>query len=121
MLMPVLQIVFIVGVLCFFGAITLLLKKNALSLKYSLLWYFSALIMLSVSVFPAIPVFIAKLLGFELASNAIFSLLLFFAILILLSLTSIISKQNEKIKTLIQVNALLEKRVGELEKTTTGR
>ena len=111
----VLQIVFITGVLLFFTVIILFLRKNVLSLKYSLLWLFSAFIMLIVSIFPDISLFIAKLLGFELASNAVFSLLLGFIILVLLSLTSIVSKQSEKIKTLVQINALLDKRIRELE------
>ena len=112
----ILQFSFIAGVFCFFGLILLFLRKKALSLKYSLLWLFSAFIMLIISIFPSVSLFIAKTLGFELASNAVFSLLLSFVILISLSLTSIVSKQNEKIKTLVQVNALLEKRIRELEK-----
>jgi len=58
---------------------------------------------------------IAGLLGFELASNALFSLLLGFVIVILLSLTAIVSRQSERIKTLVQTTALLEKRIRELE------
>jgi len=111
----VLQIVFIIGIFCFLGIIVLFLKRNALSLKYSLLWLLSTFLMLIISIFPNISVYIAMLLGFELPSNAIFSLLLGFTILILLSLTSIVSRQNEKIKTLVQVNALLEKRIRVLE------
>jgi type II secretory pathway component PulJ len=38
-----------------------------------------------------------------------------FVVIILLSLTSIVSKQNERIKTLVQANTLLEKRIRELE------
>jgi len=110
-----LRIVFIFGILCFFGVIVFFFRKAVLSLKYSLLWLFSALIMLVVSIFPNIMEFVARLLGFEVPSNALFSLLLGFVIIILLQLTSIVSKQTERIKTLVQTNALLEKRVRELE------
>jgi hypothetical protein len=91
------------------------LRKKALSLKYSLLWLLSALAMLVLSIFPSVLFFFADLLGFTLASNALFAILLGFVIVILLSLTSIVSRQNEHIKTLTQANALLEKRVRELE------
>jgi len=111
----VLQIVFIAGVLCFFGLIIFFLRKNALSFKYSLLWLFSTSVMLIVSIFPDILMFTANILGFQLISNAVFSLLLGFVIVILLSLTSIVSKQTERIKTLVQTIALLEKRIRELE------
>jgi hypothetical protein len=110
-----LQIVFIAGILCFVGVILFFIRKSALSLKYSLLWLFSAFLMLTASIFPGVLRFIADVLRFELISNAVFSLVLGFAILILLSLTSIVSKQTEKIKTLVQTVTLLEKRVRELE------
>ena len=86
-----------------------------LSLKYTLLWLFSAFIMLIVSIFPDILRTVAKLLGFEIASNAVFSLMLGFVIIILLSLTAIASKQTENIKKLAQTIALLEKNIRELE------
>jgi len=110
-----LQYLFITGVLCFLGIIVSFLRKNALSLKYTLLWLFSAFIMLIVSIFPNILTPFKNVLGFEVVSNAVFSLLLGFVIIILLSITSICSKQTRKIKTLVQVIALLEKRVRELE------
>ena len=110
-----LQIVFISGVLCFLGLIIFFLRKNAFSLKYTLLWLLTAFVMLTVSIFPAILAFFANLLGFELISNAVFSLLLGFIITILFSLTSIVSKQTENIKTLAQTISLLEKRTRELE------
>jgi hypothetical protein len=109
------QIFLVTGVVCFLGIIVYLLRKNALSLKYSLLWLFSATAMLIIGIFPAVLVFISDLLGFTLPSNALFAILLGFVILNLLSLTSIVSKQTEHIKTLVQTNALLEQRIRELE------
>jgi len=112
----ILQYVFIIAVVFFFGIIIFFLRKNAFSLKYTLLWLISGLIMLLVSIFPGILVFISKIFGFQVASNALFTLMLGFFLIILLSLTSIVSRQTEKIKTLAQTIALLEKRVRELEK-----
>jgi hypothetical protein len=112
----VLQIFFVSGSFIFFCTIIIFIKKQTLSLKYSLLWLFATLVMLIISIFPDILRFFADLFGFELSSNALFSLLFGFIIIILLSLTSIVSKQNDKIKNLVQVIALLEKRIRELEK-----
>jgi hypothetical protein len=111
----ILQYFFIIGVVFFFGIIIFFLRKKALSLKYTLLWLVSAFVMLIVSIFPSILVFISEKLGFQVVSNALFALVLGFVLIILLSLTSIVSKQTEKIKTLVQVIAILEKRVRELE------
>ena len=47
--------------------------------------------------------------------NGLFALSVFFIIIILMSLTSIVSKQTEKIRTLTQENALLEERIRKLE------
>jgi len=111
----ILQILFILGALCFFGLILIFLKKNTLSLKYTILWLLLDFVMLLVSAFPPILAFVARLLGFELPANAVFSLLLGFILVILLQLTSIASGQTDKIKALTQTVALLEKRVRELE------
>jgi hypothetical protein len=112
----ILQIFFTIGSFVFLGIIIFFIRKETLSLKYSLLWLFATLVMLIVSIFPGILRYFADIFGFALSSNALFSLLFGFVIVILLSLTSIVSKQTEKIKTLVQANALLEKRVRELEK-----
>jgi len=113
-----LQIYFIAGSFVFFCIIIIFIRKETLSLKYSMLWLFATLIMLIISIFPNILRYFADIIGFALSSNALFSLLFAFIIIILLSLTSIVSKQTEKIKTLVQVIALLEKRIRELEKTS---
>jgi hypothetical protein len=111
----ILQYFFIIGVVFFFVIIIFFLRKKALSLKYTLLWLISCFVMLIISIFPGILTFISKIFGFQVASNALFALILGFFLLILLSLTSIVSGQTEKIKTLTQVIALLEKRIRELE------
>ena len=111
----VLQVLFIIGIIFFFLFLIYCIKRNILSLKYSLLWIFSLFVMLIICIFPDILSFVAHLLGFEIASNALFSFLFTFVILLLISITSIVSKQSEKIKSLIQESALLEKRLRVLE------
>jgi len=111
----ILQYIFIIGVVLFFGIIIFFLRRNTLSLKYTLLWLISGFVMLLISIFPDILAFISNILGFQVASNALFALILGFFLMILLSLTSIVSGQTEKIKTLAQAIALLEKRIREME------
>jgi hypothetical protein len=111
----VLQISIIIGVLFLLGLILFFLRKNAFSLKYALLWLLSVTAMLILGIFPNILVHIAHILGFEIPSNALFTLLLGFVIVILLQQTANISQQADNIKTLIQTIALLEKRIRELE------
>ena len=111
----VLQVSIVSGVVVFFALILLFLRRKAFSLKYALLWMAAATVMLVFGVFPQVLLRLAHALGFEVASNALFTLLLGFVIVILLQQTAIVSRQTEKIKTLAQTTALLEKRVRELE------
>ena len=72
--------------------------------------------MLLLALFPRILDWFAKLIGIYEPTNALFSLIFFCVIIILMSLTAIVSKLNEKNKQLAQSAALLEQRVRELEK-----
>ena len=111
----ILNYFFIAGCILFLGIIIFFLRKNTLSLKYALIWLFSDLGMLILSIFPSVLAYIANFLGFVLLSNAVFTILLAFVIIISLQITSVVSRQSEEIKKLAQANALLEKRVRELE------
>lgn len=116
MISRTLQIVMVLAVTVYFVLLFLLLKKRSLHLKYTLLWIFSGVLMLALAVFPHLLDWFAALIGIYEPTNALFSLIFFCIIIILMSLTAIVSKQNERTKRLAQVVALLEKRVRELEK-----
>ena len=116
MISRTLQIVMLLAVAVYFILLYLLLKKRSLHLKYTLLWIFSGVLMLALAVFPHLLDWFAALIGIYEPTNALFSLIFFCIIIILMSLTAIVSKQNERIKRLAQAVALLEKRVRELEK-----
>lgn len=111
MISKTLQIVMLVAVLLYFVLLFRLLKKKRLNLKYTLLWIFSGLLMLVLAAFPSIMRVLANLLGITLPVNALFALGFFCVLLILMSQTVIISRQNERIKQLSQRFALLEKQV----------
>lgn len=71
--------------------------------------------MLLLSIFPQFINWFTGIVGIYEPTNALFAIIFFCIIIILMSLTSIVSKMNEKIKRIIQTIALLEKRVRELE------
>lgn len=110
-----LQIVVLVALLVYYVVLFYLLKKKRLSLRYTLLWLFSGLIMLVFAVFPKLLEWFASAVGVEIPTNALFAVLLFCMIMLNVSLTAIVSKQTEQIKRLTQSVALLEKRVREME------
>ena len=104
-----LQVVLILAVILYFFLLFVLLKKNRLILKYSLLWVFSGVLMLVLALFPGLLTELARLVGVYDPVNALFAVITFCSILVMVSLTSIVSNQNEKIKRLVQQIAILEK------------
>ena len=110
-----LQAFMLLALALYFFILFQLLKKKRLNLKYTILWIFAGFIMLLVSLFPQILFAVTDFIGIEVPSNALFAMIFFFVIIILMTLTSIVSKQNEQLKRLTQTIALLEKRIRELE------
>jgi len=111
-----LQVSMLIAVGLYFLIVFRLLKRKSLNLKYTLLWLLSGVIMLVLAVFPQILGLMAALVGIYAPTNALFALMFFCVIIILMSLTAIVSKLNEKSKQVVQALALLEKRVRDLEK-----
>lgn len=111
-----LQIALLVGILLYFAIIVYFLRKKTISLKYTLLWIIAGVLMALLDIFPTILVKLSELLGISTPSNAVFAIMLFFVIVILMAITSIVSKLNEKTKRLVEYAAILEKRIRELEK-----
>lgn len=65
--------------------------------------------------FPKLLVALAHLSGIETPMYALFVVCIGFMLCILMALTSIVSKQNQKITTLIQMVGIYEKRMREVE------
>lgn len=104
-----------VAVICYFIIILYYLKKRMLELKYTLIWLFAGLIMGIMIFVPELLVFFVRLLGIESNMNGLYILCFAFIIAILMTLTSIASRQTMKIKILIQELSMMEKRIRELE------
>ena len=111
-----LRISLLIAIFVYLVLIIVLLRKKSLNLKYSLLWMFMAVVLLLMVAFPKAIEFLADVIGVASYINAIFMAFIFIILLLVVSLTSIVSKQHREIKTLIQNVALLQKRVEELEK-----
>jgi hypothetical protein len=115
MLSGILRITLMIAVACYFIIILLLLKRKALELKYTLLWLFAGVVMGVILIFPEILLAVIHMLGIETYMNGLFALSIGFILSILMAVTSIVSRQLKKINRLIQENAILEKRIRELE------
>lgn len=112
-----LRIVLIIGVIAYFIIILMFLKRKELSLKYSLLWLLAGVILGVMVFWPEILSHFIHLLGIVDNMNGLFILCIAFIIMILMSLTSIVSRQADKIKNLTQTISKMEKRIRELEES----
>lgn len=117
MLPVVLRITLIIGMFCYFILLLVFLKKKALLLKYALLWIVAGVFLVLMVIFPDLLTWIKEIFGMVSNMNALFVMVLGFVVMILMALTSIASRQAVRIRTLVQTNAILEKRVRDLEKT----
>ena len=112
-----LRITLCVAVLLYFVIILHYLKNKMLELKYTLIWLAAGIVMGIMIFFPELLVAFVRILGIESNMNGLYSLCFGFTIMIMMTLTSIVSRQNIKIKILIQENSMLEKRIRELEQS----
>lgn len=110
-----LRIVLIAAVICYFIIILYFLKQRALNLKYTLLWLLAGAVMGILVIVPELLTAIIHIFGIQDNMNGLFIFCIGFIIMILLSLTSIASRQNRKIRTLTQELAILDKRLREVE------
>ena len=111
MISKTLQAFMLIAIAVYFVCLLQLLRKRRLNLKYTLLWLFSGVLMLLLALFPQLLGSLASLVGIYDPTNALFAILCFCIIMILMSLTAIVSKQNERIKHLTQSVALLENQI----------
>ena len=110
-----LQFFMILGALVLLATIFALLKRGLMSVKYSLLWLALAVGLVVFAVFPYVVYVLRDLLDVEMPVNLVFLLMFCFVLVVLLSLSIAISQLAEKCKRLTQANAILEKRVRDLE------
>lgn len=105
----------IIAVAVYFIIILMFLKNKAISLRYTLLWLAAGVVLGVMVIWPNSLVIFVHAFGIESNMNGLFIACIAFIIMILMSLTSIVSKQAEKIKSLTQTISKIEKRIRELE------
>jgi len=106
-------------VLCSFIFIAIifnLLRKKHISIKYALIWLFSAFIMLMTVLIPDLINKLSVFLGFATVASMLYSLMIIILLFITMSLTIIVTRQKEKIRLLIQEVSLLKEDINEKTK-----
>lgn len=110
-----LRVAISIALLVYYACILFFLKKKSLTLKYTLLWLFMGFLMVLAVIFPQVLAKILQWMGVAEMTNGLFGIVCFALLIILLSITSIVSIMNEKLRRLVQQCAMYEKRIRELE------
>lgn len=104
-----------IGAVLYLLLILFLIKKGKLNVQYSIIWIASAVALILFAVFPYLVAVLRDIFNIEMPVNLVFTLLFVFVLLQLLSFSTIVTGFAGKIKKLAQTQAMLEKRVRELE------
>ena len=108
--------IFLISVVVIFTLIIIgYLVKRRLNLKYSLTWLAACFVMLVLAIFPSLVEKIGNLFGIATITSTVFLFAGMFMLVIIFTLTMIVSHMNNRIYRLTQMQAILEKRVRELE------
>ncbi|MEG1618079.1 MAG: DUF2304 domain-containing protein [Bacilli bacterium] len=91
------------------------IKKNLLSQDESMLWMIGAIFILILAIWPNSIIVLANIVGIEYAPSLLFLLVSIFFILFLFRNSQHLSVLKEKNKELVQIVALLEKRIKDIE------
>lgn len=91
-------------------------KKHTMSQDESMLWMLGSVVILILSIWPNIVVWLSGIVGIEYPPSLLFLITSVYMVLFLFRNSQQISVLKEKNKELIQNAALLEKRIRDLEK-----
>ena len=101
-----LQMIIILSSLFFIFYLIKMIMNNKVSLKYSLSWLCSLILVLFMGLFLEVIIFISEFLGIQSPINALFFIGFIFVLIILYSNTVAQSRISEKIKIMAQDFAL---------------
>ena len=110
------QAYMLLGALVLLAIIFVFLKKGLMTVKYSLLWLGLSIVLVIFAACPYVVFVLRDILDIEMPVNLVFLWMFCFVLVVLLSLSIAITQLADKCKRLTQENALLEKRVRELER-----
>lgn len=109
--MSVLSIVMLLASIFFLYLVIRNINKNNILFEQAFMWIVISFVMIIISIFDVIPGYFARLLGFELTSNFLLSLAIFFLLVISFLQTMTLSKQKEKMKHLVQELSILKSHI----------
>jgi hypothetical protein len=92
-----------------------LTRRRRLSEKYSILWFATAIAIFLIALIPGLLDFIADALGIAYPPSALLLVAFAFVLLLILHMSTIISRLASQNTELAQASALLEERVRRLE------
>ena len=110
-----LQILLSVCTLLFLGGTIGFIRKKGLDLYHSIVWFFGALLLLLIALFPQPVLWLTHIAGIETPSNFVFIAIISFLLITTLSLSAAVSRHHMRIKRMVQSMAILENRVEALE------
>ena len=111
-----LRIFLIISALIFIIGIANSIKKNDVNIKYSLIWLFSGVLIIIVTIIPNLLEILSNFLGFELVSNMIFLLAILVSLVLSYSFTVILSRHAKRIRLLTQEISILKAEIEEKNK-----
>lgn len=111
----ILQFILIFVSICFIIFIFWNIKKKKMQYRSLLLWLLLSITTLIIAIFPQIITVISNVIYIKTPSNTIFLIYISLLLLIIFHLTINYSCINRKITVLVQENALLNKRIKDLE------
>lgn len=107
----ILQIIMLCSSILFTIFIFTMVKKTKLQLSYSILWLFTGISFIFLSLFPSILENTSKLFQIKEPVNALFLFMIFFLITIIFTLTIVISKLKTQITSVSQELGLLKEEI----------
>ena len=112
-----LQIILLITTVTFFVYIINLVRNKKLELHYTLTWLISTAGLIVITIMPGALRFISEKLNVKEPVNTLFLVMIFFLILIILSLTKAISKAFFRVTTLTQEIGLIKLEIERLKKS----
>lgn len=103
-----LSIALIIFAVAWFIILIAMIRARRISVRYSMIWFFAALILLVVGIFPDIFNLINRLFKFAVVSNLIVGALITLLMVITFVLTLFATKQKKQIDNLIQEISILK-------------
>jgi hypothetical protein len=110
-----LQVVAILGTAALLLVVLELVRRRRVMERYALLWLFSSVVLLVLSIWSGLLEHLASSVGIETPSNALFAIAFGFTLVLLLHFSTVISGLTDQNKVLAQRLALLQQRLDELE------